>query len=243
MGIQLIDLCGSPHQMGRAHGEQFRDAIQELADRRLEVCVQQATAAGWANAQADVLGFCARSLVEHERFSPTVYDEFRGIGEGADLSLDRLLVCNGLTDIIDVFSSRRDHQAGCTAWLAAPEATTDDHVLAGQTWDMHSWAEAFVVALRRRPRDAPASLALTTTGCLTLIGLNEAGIAIGNNNLKPTDAHAGVMYLAIIHSDYARGGDLRPFEPLPSTRPRPNRGRASRPLNALSPRTDGPAAP
>ncbi|GAG15547.1 unnamed protein product, partial [marine sediment metagenome] len=204
MGIRLIELSGSYRQMGRAHGEQFRDAIHEFAARRLEACVRQAESTGWPDPQADVLGFCESTLVAHQRFAPAVYEEFRGIAEGAEIGLDRLMMCNGLTDVIDVFGAGPDAPAGCTAWLAAPEATADGFVLAGQTWDMHPWAEPFVVAFRRRPDDAPAGVALTTTGCLSLIGLNEAGIAVGNNNLQPTDARAGVMYLAIIHQVLAQ---------------------------------------
>jgi len=52
---------------------------------------------------------------------------------------------------------------------------------------------------RRRPDDGPAWLTLTTAGCLSLIGLSENGIAIGNTNVSPTDARPGVMYLAMIH--------------------------------------------
>ncbi|MCA9718870.1 MAG: hypothetical protein KC468_29645, partial [Myxococcales bacterium] len=36
-------------------------------------------------------------------------------------------------------------------------------------------------------------------GCLSLIGLNEAGIAVGTTNLKTLDARPGVPYLSLIH--------------------------------------------
>ncbi len=204
MGVRLVELSGSPRQMGQSHGEQFRDDIHEFAERRLAACVRQAEAVGVADAQAEVLGFCESALPEHERFAPAVYEEFCGIAEGADLARDRLMICNGLTDIIDRFRAPRNDGVGCTAWLVAPDATADGYVLAGQTWDMHAWAEPFVVAFRRRPQDGPASLTLTTTGCLSLIGLNEAGIAVGNTNLSPVDTRVGVMYLAILHQVLAQ---------------------------------------
>lgn len=204
MGIEVVDLSGSPRHMGRAHGEQFRDAVHEFAERRLAECVAKAEASGWPDPKADVLGFCQRVLPEQERLSQAVHEEFLGIAEGADIGSDRLMICNGLTDIVDVFQSGPTDSIGCTSWLAGPDATADGYVLAGQTWDMHPWAESFVVAFRRRPDNAPATLTVTTTGCLSLIGVNEAGLAIGNNNLTPTDARVGVMYLAIIHEVLAR---------------------------------------
>jgi len=200
--LPIAELSGSPRHMGREHGEQFRQAIHEFAERRREVCAKQAERAGWPDPSADVLRFCRSTLRHHERYSPPTYEEFRGIAEGADIAPDRLMICNGLTDIIDVFRTAPTGPKGmgeCTAWLAAPEATAEGFVLAGQTWDMHPWAEQYVVAFRRRPKDGPASLTLSTAGCLSLVGLNEAGIAVGNNNLIPTDARPGVMYLAIVH--------------------------------------------
>jgi len=204
MGVQVIELTGSPRQMGRAHGEQFRSEIHEFAERRLDACVAQAESAGWADARDRVLAFCASVLPAQERFSSAVHEEFCGIAEGADIDPPLLMICNGLTDIIDVFRSPPEGGIGCTAWLVAPDATEDGKALAGQTWDMHAWAEPFVVAFRRVPDDGPRSLTLTTTGCLSLIGLNEAGIAVGNTNLSPTDARSGVMYLAIIHQALAQ---------------------------------------
>ena len=54
---------------------------------------------------------------------------------------------------------------------------------------MHATAEPFVllgIGAQRMGRN----LSLTTAGCLSLIGLNDAGIAIGNNN-DPTDRARG----------------------------------------------------
>jgi isopenicillin-N N-acyltransferase-like protein len=45
---------------------------------------------------------------------------------------------------------------------------------------------------------------MTTTGCLSLVGINEHGIAVGNTNLVPADARNGVIYLATIHEALAQ---------------------------------------
>jgi isopenicillin-N N-acyltransferase like protein len=204
MGVQVVEFGGSAREMGHAHGECFRDEIRAFTRMRHEVCVRRAEAIGLSNPQQAVLDFCDSILAEHERYAPAVYAEFVGIAEGANLSPAELMIGNGLTDIIDVFRNDGNEPGGCTAWLAAPEATVTGAVLAGQTWDMHPWAQDFMVVIRRRPSDGPASLALTTVGCLSLVGLNEECIAIGNNNLRPTDARVGVMYLAIIHCALAQ---------------------------------------
>lgn len=201
--IECVELSGSPRQMGRQHGEQFAAPIAGFARDRLERCVKAAAKKGLTVRAEQVLDFCQSILEHHRRYAPEVYEEFCGIAEGAGLSLGMLMICNGLTDIADavVRQAKVAGQAdvgGCSAWMAAPDATKDGVVLAGQTWDMHKSAQQYVVVFRRRPKDGPATLGITTVGCLCLAGINEAGIAIGNNNLQPDDAGQGVMYLAMI---------------------------------------------
>lgn len=53
--------------------------------------------------------------------------------------------------------------------------------------------------ITRRPAGAPATWSLTLTGCLTLIGMNDAGIAAGNTNLRTVDVRPGVQYLTVLH--------------------------------------------
>lgn len=203
MGLQLIELTGTPVDMGRAHGEHLRQAIHDFAERRLEVAAAFARRAGRKDGRDDVLDFCRSLIPEHKRHMPGVYEEFAGIAEGAGIPGELLMIANGLTDIVDVYYKQDGHIGECTSWLAAPEATVDSRVLAGQTWDMHPWAKEFLIAVLRRPVEGPASLALTTAGCLSLVGVNEVGIAVGNNNLRPTDARPGLMYLAIVHQALA----------------------------------------
>lgn len=52
-----------------------------------------------------------------------------------------------------------------------------------QTWDMHASAGEFVIMLKIDPLVGPDAFVQTTAGCLGQIGMNEAGIAIGINNL------------------------------------------------------------
>ncbi|HUW84488.1 MAG TPA: C45 family peptidase [Phycisphaerae bacterium] len=203
MDVECVELRGSPREMGRQHGEQFAEPIKQFAQLRLEKCIADAAESGVTVTSEQVLDFCRSLLGVHEQYAPLVYEELCGIAEGAGVSLPALMMCNGLTDIRDAVvaqhgPSRRADVGGCSAWMVAPEATTDGHVLAGQTWDMHRSAQRYAVVFHRRPSDGPPTLGITTVGCLCLVGINEAGVAVGNNNLKPDDAGVGVMYLAMI---------------------------------------------
>ncbi len=203
MPIEYVTLAGSPKQMGQAHGEQFAERIAQFAEIRLARCIDEVTESGRRLTRDDVVSFCQSVLQHHRDYAPSVYEEFAGIAEAAGISPAMLMICNGLTDVVDPLACGTKAW-GCTSWLIGPEATDDGQVLAGQSWDMHPEAADFIAVFRRQPAEGPASLVMSTIGCLSLVGINEAGIAVGNNNLKPTDARPGVMYLSMIHHALAQ---------------------------------------
>ncbi|MEZ4635421.1 MAG: C45 family peptidase [Caldilineaceae bacterium] len=68
----------------------------------------------------------------------------------------------------------------------------------GQTWDMHATSTEYVILLRCRPDDAPSCLTFTITGCIGMIGMNDAGIAVGINNLLGGDGQVGVTWPFVV---------------------------------------------
>jgi len=55
-----------------------------------------------------------------------------------------------------------------------------------------------VLLMRLVPDDAPASTVFTTTGCLGQIGMNEAGLCVGINNLSGADGRRGVTWTSVV---------------------------------------------
>ncbi|MBN1669623.1 MAG: hypothetical protein JXR37_01225 [Kiritimatiellae bacterium] len=198
--MQLVPLQGTPYEMGRQHGEQFRDGARTMFEMRIALCLKQTREAS----RARLLELAAESLPLFKDYAPHVYAEFRGIAEGAGLSERELYIANGYTDFVDLAKRRYGAVSECTSLAVAPKAAADGKLYMGQTWDMHASVMPHIVALHRKPADGPATIALTTAGCLALIGINEAGIGIGNTNLAPIDAKPGVMYLALIHNALAQ---------------------------------------
>lgn len=205
MQPRMIHLSGTPQEMGREYGRLLREEVHALAEERLRLSMADAAAAaGRAVDRRRCLELAARFLPVQEAYAPAVHAEFLGIADGAGIAPELLLVGNGFTDYKDVLALGRGADE-CTAFWVRPEAA-GGRTLCGQTWDMHATAEPFAILVHRRPDAGPATLSFTTAGCLSLIGINSAGIAIGNNNLVPTDARPGVVYLAMIHRALAAGG-------------------------------------
>ena len=192
--------------MGESFGEQCREKIVAFTEIRLTCAAEFVKGhASDTPLDRDAVRRAAASMVEaHRSFSPAVWEEFEGISRGSGVAVQDLVVTNGLTDIRDYLLlshapriARRDASHECTAMMI-PGGGTGAGPLVGQTWDMHEEASDFIVIVHRAPEGRPATVGLTTTGCLCLIGVNDAGLAVGNTNLVPTDAGIGFNYLFTI---------------------------------------------
>jgi isopenicillin-N N-acyltransferase-like protein len=197
--------------MGYAHGQMLREQIHALAEERLRLVLRDVPlpcewgrGQGWGVGRTEALTLAREFLNRHRAYAPAVYEEFQGIAAGAGISPELLLLGNGYTDYKDVLARAVTAGSECTSFLIGPAGSADGHTYLGQNWDMHGTAEPFVVAFHRRPMQGPQTLTVTTAGCLSLVGLNEHGIALGNNNLVPTDPRPGVIYLAMIHQALAQ---------------------------------------
>jgi isopenicillin-N N-acyltransferase-like protein len=202
MTPRLITLTGSPFDMGLQHGRLLKEQIHFMAKERYLLAIEHAAEHGLKAARHDCLRLAHQHLTHHERYSPAVFEEFEGIARGAQISLEELLIGNALTDFRDVLWQQLAAPAGvpgCTAFGLRRRRTQDHVTCIGQNWDMHASAEPAVHIFHRQPEDGPSSLAMSVAGGLALVGINEVGIAVCNNNLQSKDARPGVSFMAMIH--------------------------------------------
>jgi isopenicillin-N N-acyltransferase-like protein len=198
MPLRTIELSGTPREMGRQYGEELRELSREMVETRLELAAHAAAGLTPSRDRQWCLDLAAEAVPALQEYSEHVAAELQGLADGTWLSLPELVIGNGWTDFKDLLDARGASH-NCTAFAVGAPLTADGHTYLAQTWDMNVTAAPYIVAVRRRPAEGPRTLSLTTAGCLSLIGMNEDGIAIGNTNLAPTDARPGVFYLALIH--------------------------------------------
>lgn len=206
--MKHLEVQGAPTVMGEAHGEAFRDQIAALYAARIDNAIGQAKSYGGVSIdEAGLLAIAKRCLPIVEGFAPAGYLELTGIARGAKMSLESIWAMNALTDLRDVAAwgdprtwGGAPEGEGCSAFVVAPDRAKDGAALVGQTWDLSTDNLPFVILLTRKPESGPSTRTLTTVGCLSLIGMNEAGIAIGTTNIRTLDARAGVGYLDVIHA-------------------------------------------
>lgn len=199
--LETIHCAGSPRQLGREHGEQLRDKIRAFVAQRLEALERYLEERGRPGQVASVLDAGRGCLAAVERWHPAGHAEHLSIAEAAGVDAIRLYTVANMTDVRDIvaYAPAGADREGCSSLLVPAADSADGALLAGQTWDLNPSDLEFVVAVRREPERGPSTWSITCTGCLSLIGMNAYGLAVGTNNLKLKGARVGVGYLNLQH--------------------------------------------
>lgn len=199
--MEVYEFAGSLAAIGEQFGEACREEIRQLYELRMDNAIDQAQRYGGRSiGRAGLLELSARCWAVLERWSPDGVQELQGIARGSGLDPLQVWALNGLTDLRDLAAFGLAEEAeGCTAALVAPGGTHSRQTLTAQTWDLATDNMPFVRVVRRRPEAAPATACLTLVGCLSLIGVNDRGVAVGTTNLRATDNRPGVSYLDALH--------------------------------------------
>jgi isopenicillin-N N-acyltransferase-like protein len=185
--------------MGYQHGMAYCQEIITITKERVALSGDSQ----WTGRQlsrTEVLDLAAACLPAHHAYTPNGMAELQGMADATSLSLPELIIANGFTDFIDVIYELGPRQQQpieakeCTAFLIPSGRSQGGQGFLAQSWDMHASATPHVILLRGQPNYDPAFYAFSITGCLGMIGMNEAGIAVGINNLLGRGGQAGVMW-------------------------------------------------
>jgi isopenicillin-N N-acyltransferase like protein len=177
--MQILHLEGSPSHLGQVHGRALAGQIADYLEDRLALSTDER----WSGAGAPrdlILETAEMTLEHHRKFSGRLFEEMAAMAEAAGITPAEAVVTGGFTDLVDAVRARvgaGPTEDDCTAVINPGLGYL------AQTWDMHSSAQDYVVVLDLRPDSGPRAVVQTTAGCLGQIGMNEAGIAIGINNL------------------------------------------------------------
>ncbi len=209
--LRVLSLQGAPYALGYAHGAAFAADIATLTEERLRLSTDPFWTGGRAATLDEVLALGAACLRAHTEYAPALMDEMRGMADATAIGINELVIMNGFTDFVDVVANDArapttgatvdhlvDDEGGCTAFVVDSAMTRDGRAYIGQTWDMHSTATPYVIMLDIKPDNGPALLTFTITGCVGMIGMNEAGIAVGINNLLGADGRPGVHWPYVV---------------------------------------------
>jgi isopenicillin-N N-acyltransferase-like protein len=199
--IRVTAVSGSPDEMGEAHGREHGAEIREYADGRVEL-----SGTGTGMGRSELLDLAAALVEPHRAYDADLFAEMVAMAEAAGLSPAEAIIVGGYTDFLDVVASAAGSagfEDDCTA-VITPDPLSDGAGFLAQTWDMNASATPHVIMLDIDPDGGPRSLVFTTVGTLGQIGMNEAGIAIGINNLTAADGRPGVTWPFVVRKALAQ---------------------------------------
>ncbi|MGH6780481.1 MAG: C45 family autoproteolytic acyltransferase/hydrolase, partial [Sphingomonadaceae bacterium] len=154
---RLIEIAGAPYERGRQYGVQARPEIHagiahyaaQVSDLKLDDAALQQVVAAY--------------LPRIEAFEPSYVEEMRGIAEGADVAFHHIVMLNARTEVLKLALNRdlRDRLLsdvepdGCTALVAAPDATADGRLIHAHNWDWKVESADASIVVRIRNDDRP----------------------------------------------------------------------------------------
>lgn len=192
--IPVLDLSGTPTQIGAAHGESQREGIRALADQMLDWIIQ---AAALSLTEDSLWSKWAPQLVVNQREAPDLVEEMRGIARGAGVPFERIFLINSMLELVSFRYLPMAQNFGCSTFAVAAEAGTGK-TLIGQTYDMPEYLQNFLTVLRLRPNQGPRQLVFTFAGLVGAAGINEAGIGVNINYLSPFDVGVGRLHSVLV---------------------------------------------
>jgi isopenicillin-N N-acyltransferase-like protein len=199
--IRVTTVTGTPAEMGETHGRAHADEIREYAAGRVEL-----SGTGTSLGREELLSLAETLVDAHRTYDAGLFEEMVALAEAAGLSIPEAIIVGGYTDFIDVVAAAAGGAAfedDCTA-VITPDALSGGAGFLAQTWDMNASATPHVIMLDIHPQSGPASLVFTTVGTLGQIGMNEAGIAVGINNLTAADGRPGVTWPFVVRKALAQ---------------------------------------
>lgn len=194
--MRIYEFSGTHLEAGLQHGRMLSAEIRESAELRVQGCIRASQQAGQELSRDGILRLASLHLRFVEDYTPGLFQEVKGIAEGAGMSPEEIFIVSGYTDFVDVVRRSAGSAVawGCSAFFADPSATRGQDTLMGQTWDMFAEAEKTVIGMRIRIDDEPELVTLAYPGCVGMMGMNSMGVGVTGNNLRPTDAQPGVPW-------------------------------------------------
>ena len=204
--IRELVVGGDAGHRGSVHGAAFHNEIRRYTEERVRLSAN-GTWSGRAVTVDEAVGLATRMLPAHQSFDPDLYEEMETMAMAAGITPAEAVIVGGFTDFVDVLraggATGLAEEDDCTA-VIVPDQLAGGAGFLAQTWDMHDSATEHVTLIRIAPPSGPGALVFTTVGCLGQIGMNQAGIAIGINNLTATNGRVGVTWPFVVRKALAQ---------------------------------------
>lgn len=172
----IIEMSGTPYEMGLAHGRQCRPLIRRLLRKFDDIVLP----AAYQDAGRAMIREAMPLVREH---APDLYEETEGIAAGAGLAVEDVFRLNCSSEL-HAWRGCRDLAAVNTVADGCTSMTVQHGGSSLVAWNMDWWTvwQPFLVLLHGQPAHGPRFLAVAFAGCIGRPGLSEK-IAVSANYL------------------------------------------------------------
>jgi len=187
--VKFLTLKGTAYERGLTHGKAWPKEIHEFASIRKYLLKDSLKM--WSKPKLHKL---LDAHIEILKQDAELWNEFKGIAEGAEISHRDLMILNNHTDLRDFGDGDFDErllECSCFAFKHGQK------IIAGQTWDMHGSAKPYVAHLRIE-KDNQTQEVFTLTGCLGLTGVSSNSFGVFINNLRSREVSIGYAWPAVV---------------------------------------------
>lgn len=170
--LKHIVVQGNAYDRGFTYGAEAKKLIAKNIDFYIKFCTEYLK-----HDKASVLNAAQKLKAPIESFDNEMIPEMKGIADGAEVSLEEIIAVNARYELTK-FSPE------CTATAILPEASSMNHTLIAQNWDLYPQVEDSCVMLEIRRKDRPNILTHTEAGVIGRMGMNSNGIGLVHNALR-----------------------------------------------------------
>ncbi len=171
--LRIVDLEGTPYQMGKVHGQTLKMEIRELVKRWKEDLAKTYRATPEVFIQNLLKKTDFKPAIA--RWTPGLLDEVRGVADGAEVDFDTMYAYQ----LIDEIWAMNDDLglSKCTSIAAGKRNGSPAYV--AQTLDIPTFYHGFQTVLRiRDKREDLETLVFTIPGVVAANGLNSRSVGV-----------------------------------------------------------------
>lgn len=191
--LKKVTFSGIGYELGLQHGKTLKKEIGEVI-------------VAWKKNVSSQLGENADTVLKRffqyaqfdaaiKKWTPDLYEEVRGIAEGADQNLNDVMVLNLLDEFWVYVNDLNNHH--CSA-LGVPARNGNPGYIS-QNMDLETYTDGFQVLMRlERTDERPEQLILTHPGLIALNGMNETGVGVCVNTIMQLKASSSGLPVAFV---------------------------------------------
>lgn len=182
MNIPVIDLSGSPYEIGLTHGKTCKTSIINNLSYYLGL---------WNHYSGvkrnKVLDDVQLFLPFIEKIDKELIEEMKGVATGASLQFEEVLALNARWELNYAYlfpAPIKESGSGCTAIAITADRSKNKNLLMGQNWDYKPGLKNNCIVLRIYQQNKPKIIIHTEAGIIGHKGINSSGIGICMNYIR-----------------------------------------------------------